>query len=148
MTSLPKLVIVCPSYHDILELTLFCIYSERNLGKPNILIAEMWLCFVISVYKMNRKLWGDDIINSLICIFISTGQEMFLENLWNFWNLLKPVPDFPFKEKIKGVDLPKWPWNIKASIQPCIYLCMGKGLSKFVWIFLYITFRLHYNVIL
>ena len=27
---LPKLVIVCPSYQDILELTLFCIYSERN----------------------------------------------------------------------------------------------------------------------
>ena len=29
---------------------------------------------------MNGNLWGDDIINSLICIFISTGQEMFLEN--------------------------------------------------------------------
>ena len=29
---------------------------------------------------MNGKLWGDDIINSLICIFITTGQEMFLEN--------------------------------------------------------------------
>ena len=33
---------------------------------------------------MNGKLWGDDIITSLICIFISTGQEMFLENLRNF----------------------------------------------------------------
>ena len=33
---------------------------------------------------MNGKLWGDDIINSLICIFISTGQEMFPENLHNF----------------------------------------------------------------
>ena len=40
--------------------------------------------FVISVYKMNEKLWGDDIINSLICIFIRTGQEMFPENLRNF----------------------------------------------------------------
>ena len=30
LISLPKLVIVCPSYQDILELTLFCIYSERN----------------------------------------------------------------------------------------------------------------------
>ena len=29
---------------------------------------------------MNGKLWGDDIINTLICIFIPTGQEMFLEN--------------------------------------------------------------------
>ena len=27
---LPKLVIVRPSYQDILELTLFCIYSDRN----------------------------------------------------------------------------------------------------------------------
>ena len=27
---------------------------------------------------------GDDIINSLICIFILTGQEMFCENLRNF----------------------------------------------------------------
>ena len=26
---------------------------------------------------MNGKLWGDDIINSLICIFISTGQEIY-----------------------------------------------------------------------
>ena len=41
----------------------------------------VFLC-VISVYKINGKLWGDDIINSLICIFISTGQEMFLENVW------------------------------------------------------------------
>ena len=30
--------------------------------------------------KWNGKLWGDDIINSLICIFIATGQELFLEN--------------------------------------------------------------------
>ena len=35
------------------------------------------------MYRMNGKLWGDDIINSLICIFISTGQEMFLEKLRN-----------------------------------------------------------------
>ena len=46
-----------------------------QLGKSNILIA---------VYEMYGKLWGDDIINSLICIFILTGQEMFLENLRNF----------------------------------------------------------------
>ena len=36
------------------------------------------------MYKIYGKQWGDDIINSLICIFISTGQEMFCENLWNF----------------------------------------------------------------
>ena len=32
-----------------------------------------------SVYEMNRKLWGDDIINSFIWIFIRTGQEVFSE---------------------------------------------------------------------
>ena len=35
---------VCPSYKDILELALFCIYSERNYGKSNILIAEIRNC--------------------------------------------------------------------------------------------------------
>ena len=40
---LPKYVIVCPSYQDILRLTLFCIYLERNLGKSNILIAKIWI---------------------------------------------------------------------------------------------------------
>ena len=38
---LHKLVKVCPSYQAILELTLFYIYSERNWGKSNILIAEI-----------------------------------------------------------------------------------------------------------
>ena len=32
--------------------------------------------FVISVSKIHGQIWGDD-INSLICIFISTVQEMF-----------------------------------------------------------------------
>ena len=40
--------------------------------------------FVISVYEINRKLWGDDIINSLIWIFTRTGQEVFSEKTWNF----------------------------------------------------------------
>ena len=35
-------MIVCPSYQAVLELTLFYIYSERNWGKSNILIAEIW----------------------------------------------------------------------------------------------------------
>ena len=39
---LPRLVIVCFSYQDILELTLFYIYSERNWGKSNVLLAEIW----------------------------------------------------------------------------------------------------------
>ena len=36
------LVIVCPLYQAVLELTLFYIYSERNWDKSNILIAEIW----------------------------------------------------------------------------------------------------------
>ena len=35
-------MIVCFSYQDILELTLFYIYSERNWGKSNVLLAEIW----------------------------------------------------------------------------------------------------------
>ena len=40
--------------------------------------------FVIFVNEMCRKLWGDDIINSLIWLIIRTGQEMFSEKMWNF----------------------------------------------------------------
>ena len=35
------------------------------------------------MYDIYDKLWGDDITNSLIWIFIRTGQEMFSENMWN-----------------------------------------------------------------
>ena len=34
------------------------------------------------IYNIYEKLWGDDIINSLISIFIRTGQEMFSEKMW------------------------------------------------------------------
>ena len=52
---LPKLVIVCPSYQAILELTLFYIYSERNWGKSNVLIAEKWdfLSFLCTKWMEN-----------------------------------------------------------------------------------------------
>ena len=36
------------------------------------------------IYSTYEKLWGHDIINSLIWIFIRTGQEMFSEKMWNF----------------------------------------------------------------
>ena len=36
------------------------------------------------IYNTYEKLWGHDIINSLIWIFIRTGQEMFSEKFWNF----------------------------------------------------------------
>ena len=36
------------------------------------------------IYNIYEKLWGDDIINSLIWIFKRTGQEMFSEKIWNF----------------------------------------------------------------
>ena len=35
------------------------------------------------MYNIYDKLWGDDITNSLIWIFIRTGQEMFSEKMWN-----------------------------------------------------------------
>ena len=46
-------------------------------------IAEIW-DFVISVNKIHGKLWGDDMINSLICIFIATVQEMLRWKLRKF----------------------------------------------------------------
>ena len=76
------------------------------------------------MYNIYDKLWGDDITNSLIWIFIRTGQEMFSEkirnfkmsqlpyflsdfhhfctNLWGnfysfFWNYVNSGLDFPFK---------------------------------------------------
>ena len=51
----------------------------------------------VFLYIMNWKLWGDDIIISLICIFISTGQEMFLKTLWNLksWKCHKCYSFFP-----------------------------------------------------
>ena len=39
--------------------------------------------FVIFVNKLNGKVWGNAIIDSFICIFISTVQEMFHENCKN-----------------------------------------------------------------
>ena len=44
----------------------------------------------------SSKLWGDDIINSLIRIFISSGQEMFSEKIWNVNMSYLPnfLPDF------------------------------------------------------
>ena len=49
---------------------------------------DMGKCFYLQVFELKMKkiqnfiyniLWGDDIINSLIWIFIRTGQEMFSE---------------------------------------------------------------------
>ena len=55
---------------------------------------DMGICFYLYelkmknfqnfIYNIYEKLWGDDIINSLIWIFIRTGQEMFSEKIWNF----------------------------------------------------------------
>ena len=57
----------------------------------------MYGIFVTSVYKMNGKLWGDDIINSLICIFILTSQEMFF---WKFVKLQSVIKFSLFCSKI------------------------------------------------
>ena len=55
---------------------------------------DMGICFYLYelkiskfqnfIYNIYKKLWGDDIINSLIWIFIRTGQEMFSKKIWNF----------------------------------------------------------------
>ena len=50
----------------------FYLYLEKNENFQN---------FMYNIYD---KLWGDDITNSLIWIFIRTGQEMFSEKMWNF----------------------------------------------------------------
>ena len=41
--------------------------------------------FINNIYE---KLWGDDIINSLIWIFIRTGQEVFSEKNVKFQNVV------------------------------------------------------------
>ena len=50
----------------------FYLYLEKNENFQN---------FMYNIYD---KLWGDDITNSLIWIFIRTGQELFSEKMWNF----------------------------------------------------------------
>ena len=43
------------------------------------------------IYNTYEKLWGHDIINSLIWIFIRTGQEMFPEKNVKFQNVITPL---------------------------------------------------------
>ena len=40
------------------------------------------------IYNIYEKLWGHDIINSLIWIFIRTGQECFSWKMCNFKNVI------------------------------------------------------------
>ena len=56
-----------------------------------VLLSNSWNMWFLSFgEKINGKLWGNDIIDSFICIFISTVQEMFHENCENskFYNFL------------------------------------------------------------
>ena len=53
----------------------FYLYLEKNENLQN---------FMYNIYD---KLWGDDITNSLIWIFIRTGQEMFSEKMWTSFKL-------------------------------------------------------------
>ena len=101
-------------------------------------------------YILEVTLWGDDIINSLICIFVSTGQEMFLENLRNFKVSLLPyfttqnfhqiftvlfeicysffwnqVPDFPFKKDLPVIFtlFQELSWgNIRIKLHIHVYI--------------------------
>ena len=100
-------------YSDIMLIqgyAITCIWKKEN--------------FQNFMYNIYDKLWGDDITNSLIWIFIRTGQEMFSEKIWNFkmsqlpyflsdfhhfctnlwgnfysffWNYVNSGLDFPFK---------------------------------------------------
>ena len=58
----------------------------RNNVYSDIFWYKDMLLPVSGIFKYNiyDKLWGDDITNSLIWIFIRTGQEMFSEKMWNF----------------------------------------------------------------
>ena len=73
------------------------------------------------MYNIYDKLWGDDITNSLIWIFIRTGQEMFSENMWNF--KMSQLPYFLWSrfltwDPINGgfVTLQPKFWPLKANI--------------------------------
>ena len=46
--------------------------------------------FIYNIKKY-KKLWGDDIINSLIWIFIRTGQEMFFRKNVKFQNVISSL---------------------------------------------------------
>ena len=43
------------------------------------------------IYNIYEKLWGDDIINSLIWIFIRTVQEVFSEKNVKFQNVISSL---------------------------------------------------------
>ena len=109
LNILPKLVIVCPSYQDVLELTLFCIYSERNYGRSNILMAEIWnFChFCVQIeWKIMRRWhqlihlhihidWSRNVswkfakLQTLYLFFnwFSSGFHCFVQKIYYFfWN--------------------------------------------------------------
>ena len=79
-------MIVCPSYQDILELTIFCIYSEGNYGKSNILIDKIWnFCHfcVQSEWKIVRR-WHHQLTHLHIHIDWSRNVSWKFAKLQNF----------------------------------------------------------------
>ena len=91
------------SYTEITKISYFnCNNIKLALQPPKInekimltlIYFDMGICFYLYelkiknfpkfIYDIHEKLWGDDIINSLIWIFVSSGQEMFSEKIWNF----------------------------------------------------------------
>ena len=73
-----------------------CLISTQNKWEIMFILIyfDTRICFYLYLvknenfqnfmYNIYDKLWGDDITNSLIWIFIRTGQEMFSEKMWNF----------------------------------------------------------------
>ena len=67
---------------------------------------KKWKFSKFHVLNIYDKLWGNDITNSLIWIFIRTGQKMFSENMWNFKMSQLPyfLSDFHhFCTNLKGI---------------------------------------------
>ena len=67
-----------PCINTYIRINIICsfILGRDPNRKVYILNKLKYEIFVIFVNEMCRKLWGDDIINSLIWIFIRTGQEI------------------------------------------------------------------------
>ena len=81
----PKINLRNNVYSDIFlykDMAFTCIWKKMKI-------------FKISCIIYNDKLWGDDITNSLIWIFIRTGQEMFSDKNVKFQNVTSFLISYP-----------------------------------------------------
>ena len=66
------------------EIMFILIYFDTRIYFYLYKSGKKWKFSKFHVLNIYDKLWGNDITNSLIWIFIRTGQEMFSKNMWNF----------------------------------------------------------------